>query len=937
MLIRHSTRVLTPHFTNRNVFSLTPHWTLSRSIFSITGVVDQHLSADTLHNVEQHWKPRLQSCLPVPSTEAPKYYVLSMFPYPSGKLHMGHVRVYSISDTFAHYYRMLGYNVIHPMGWDAFGLPAENAAIENGASPAVWTKDNIAKMKDQLMELGCTFDWDRELATCDPEYYRWTQYLFLKLYEEGLVYQNESMVNWDPVDQTVLADEQVDGDGRSWRSGALVEKKPLKQWFFKTTQFSQSLLEGLEDPSLINWRAVVKAQKNWIGDCCGTNLDFRLMVDGEEVQQKLTVWTDQPEFVHGAEFIVLHPEHLVSTVYTGARLEAVNPFTGSSIPVIVSEDVEYNYGAQTILAFPSVSETHRAMATQFNMTPTSHITSISSGQVTLANCGPLSGLSLPSARTAVLDQARKEGIGGHHTSSNLKDWLISRQRYWGTPIPVVHCSACGPVPVPADQLPVPLPPLSGDQLASKGPSPLLQCEDWLATSCPQCGGEARRETDTMDTFVDSSWYFLRYLDSKNKTEPFSTEAVKNMPVDLYIGGLEHAYLHLYFARFFTHFLHSIGMSPVKEPFCNLITQGMVKGRSYRLRGSTKYLKPDQVYEDGGKFYEIDTKAPVVTEWEKMSKSKHNGVDPGSMFELYGCDTVRLMMLSNVGPGSDRNWSEESYPGIRNMQIKLWKLVHQAVDLQEKTLPEMRYDEEMQEYRDKLRLARNTHLRHVNYNYSHTRNLAVVIARVNSMIAAAWGVPGQVKRDAPEYQQLVGNILITLAPIAPHMVAELWESFRSVRNQLCPDFDWNNGVFHQAWPQLDQTFNLELKVVANKKELAKIPVVKWYFDSLTEEQAFDLSCHDNQIQEQVLPFDISARNFNKVDGFEAVLELFYVKPEGAKKMLSEEEFLKKKKAEKETKKQEKLAKKAAREERIRIYNENVARKEKFTKTIPKYPE
>ena len=285
----------------------------------------------------------------------------------------------------------------------------------------------------------------------------------------------------------MLADEQVDGDGRSWRSGSLVEKKPLKQWFFRTTNFSKNLLEGLEDPSCSS------SEKS--------KLDFSLKVDGVEVEQKLDVWTDQPEFVHGAEFIVLHPEHLVSTLHPGANLEAVNPFTGFNIPVLVSGDVQYSYGAQTVLAFPSVVEEHRAMATQFNITPTAQITSISSGVVTLTNSGPLSGLSLPSARTAVMDQARKEGIGGHHTSSNLKDWLISRQRYWGTPIPVVHCSACGPVSVPADQLQVTLPPMSGDQLASKGPSPLLQCEDWLATTCPMCGGQARRETDTMDTLT----------------------------------------------------------------------------------------------------------------------------------------------------------------------------------------------------------------------------------------------------------------------------------------------------------------------------------------------------------------------------------------------------------------------------------------------------
>jgi len=922
MLIRKCVKVLTPHFNKRTVISL------RRSIYSTSGVVDQHLSADTLHSVEKYWKTRLRSSLPVPSPGAPKYYVLSMFPYPSGKLHMGHVRVYSISDAFAHYYRMQGYDVIHPMGWDAFGLPAENAAIENKVSAADWTKDNIAKMKEQLLELGCTFDWERELATCDPEYYRWTQWLFLKLYQEGLVYQQDSVVNWDPVDQTVLADEQVDGEGRSWRSGALVEKKPLKQWYFRTTNFSKNLLEGLEDPTLINWRAVIAAQRNWIGDCSGTNLDFRLLVNGADSEQVLKVWTDQPEFIAGAEFIVLHPEHLLGTLHSADKMEALNPFTGAHIPVIVSGDVKYKHGSQTVLAFPSVNEDHRVMASQFNITPSANITSITSGEVTLTNSGPLSGLSLSSARESVMEEARRRGIGGHHTSSHLKDWLISRQRYWGTPIPIVHCDACGTVPVPADQLPVTLPPRPEDAMASRGQS--HHCQSWAVTPCPKCGDQARRETDSMDTFVDSSWYFLRYLDSQNSSQPFSSEAVAGMPVNLYIGGMEHAYLHLYYARFITHFLHSTGLCPVKEPFSNLITQGMVKGRSYRLKSSTKYLKPEDVYESEGKFYQAGTDAPVVADWEKMSKSKHNGVDPGLMFDKYGCDTVRLMMLCNVGPASDRNWSEETYPGIRNMQIKLWKLVHQAVDLQDKTLPELRYDEEMQEYRDKLRLDRNTHLRHVNYNYSHTRNLAVVIARVNSLITSVWSVPGQVKRDAPEYQQLLGNILILLAPIAPHMGAELWESFRSVKRRLCDDFDWEKGVFHQPWPQLDPVTNMELKVIGNKKELVKIPVVKWYFDALTEDQAFDLACHENKIQDQVLPFNISSRVFNKIDNFEATLELYFTGTEDAKTTLSPEEFAKKKKADKLAKKQEKLAKKAAREERIRVYNENVARREKISK-------
>ena len=826
---------------------------------------------------------------------------------------MGHVRVYSISDTFAHYYRMRGYNVIHPMGWDAFGLPAENAAIDNGVSPAVWTRDNIAKMKEQLLELGCVFDWSRELATCDPSYYRWTQWMFLQLHKAGLVYRSEAMVNWDPVDQTVLADEQVDSEGRSWRSGAKVERKPLRQWFFKTTNFAKSLLDGLKDPSLVNWRHVVMAQENWIGDCSGTNIDFSVRVDGVATDHVLTVWTDKPEYLHAAQFILLHPDHLLSSA--GGDMRAVCPLTSREIPVTVSDAVQYSRDCQTILGIPSIDSDHSDIVEKYKVNTASDVATN-----VIAN-----------DRDKVMEKLRELGVGGHETSSNLKDWLISRQRYWGTPIPIIHCDTCGPVPVPESQLPVELPSLSGDEMSAKGASPLLQCQEWVKTTCPECGGEARRETDTMDTFVDSSWYFLRYLDPLNDKEPFSQEAVASMPVDLYIGGLEHAYLHLYFARFFTHFLHSEGKVPVKEPFTSLITQGMVKGRSYRLKHSTKYLRPSEVYEEGGKWYQQDTGAPVVTDWEKMSKSKYNGVDPGLMFDQYGCDTVRLMMLCNVGPSSDRNWDEDTWPGIRNMQIKLFKLVHQAVELQRITLPEMRYDTEVEDYRAKLRQERNTHLRHILYNYNVTRNLAVVIARVNSLINAVWGVPGQVKRDTPEYQQMLGEILIILAPIAPHMVSELWASFCSVRDKHYTDFDYTKGVFHQQWPQLDQNFNLELNIRCNNQKSGKIQVAKWYFDTMTEEQAFDLCCHEPKLQDKWLKYDIVEKKFSKVEDFDATLDLTF-DVQNAESTLTPEEKHKLKLERKEAQRQEKAARKAARAERIKIYEENIARKERISTTF-----
>ena len=746
--------------------------------------------------------------------------------------------------------------------------------------------------------------------------------MFLQLYEAGLVYQSEAVVNWDPVDLTVLADEQVDPQGRSWRSGAVVERRPLRQWFFRTTSFAAQLAAGLRDPALSSWRYVLQAQQNWIGDCCGTTVEFRVKEAGRVTDRVVAVWTERPEHLHAAQFILLHPDHLLGQLGAGTSLAAVCPLTAREIPVTVAREEVAGLGRhhQTVLGLPSVDPAHSDLVSSLGLAV--------AGDVTAAS-------ALPSDRAEVMRRLRERGAGGHETSANLKDWLISRQRYWGTPIPMVHCAQCGPVPVPADQLPVTLPRQEevAGQGAGAGGSPLSGCEEWRSTSCPRCGGAATRETDTMDTFVDSSWYFLRYLDSCNDQEPFSADAATNMPVDLYIGGMEHAYLHLYFARFINYFLHSIGKVPCKEPFRNLITQGMVKGRSYRLKSSTKYLKPYDVYEEEGKYFQTGTGAPVVTTWEKMSKSKYNGVDPQQMFDQFGCDTVRLMMLCNVGPSSDRNWDVDTYPGIRNMQIKLFKLVHQAVELQQRTLPELRYDEELGDYRDKLRSERNRHLRHVNYNYNVTRNLAVVIARVNSLINAAWAVPGQVKRDAPEFQQLLGEILIILAPIAPHMVSELWASFCTVDRKLCSEFDWGKGVFHQSWPVMDPNYNMTLYVKCNERKAGMIQVAKWYFDSLTLDQAFDLCCHEEKIQDKWLQYEVVDKKLDKVDDFEATLELTFHIPESTSKhQNTPEEFERLKKEKKEAAKLEKERKRAEKAERKRVYEENIARKEKISKTF-----
>ena len=540
-----------------------------RRIFSVTGTWPKHLENEHLHAIEEKWKDvvpnevkKAQATLSEPVRTR---YVLSMFPYPSGQLHMGHVRVYAISDAMAHYHRFMKHKVIHPMGWDAFGLPAENAAIERQIQPQVWTETNIASMKEQLQSLCCLFDWEREIATCDPNYYRWTQWFFLQMLKHGLAYQKNAMVNWDPVDQTVLADEQVDEAGRSWRSGALVERKPLKQWFLRTTRFSKDLYEGLDDPSLQNWQEVIKLQKHWIGECNGIRVDFKL-TNGEDF---VTAWTDKPELLEQATFVGLSPGHILDRKdlqlkrvrsenhdVTTLNVCAVNPLNGLPIPILVLNNSNAN-APEAELWYANSDPTAKEIAILCNV------------------CNDVKD-ARPLSTEEVTRRLVELNAGGFWCSSKLNDWLISRQRYWGTPIPIVHCPTCGAVPVKESDLPVVLPVLN--QLSAKGVSPLVCAKDWLNTPCPSCGSPAKRETDTMDTFVDSSWYFARYLDPKNTEEAFSKKASEHLPVDLYIGGKEHAIMHMYFARFFTHFMHYIDLSPTKEPFQNLLVQGMVKVR-----------------------------------------------------------------------------------------------------------------------------------------------------------------------------------------------------------------------------------------------------------------------------------------------------------------------------------------------------------------------
>ena len=578
--------------------------------------------------------------------EGNKFYVLSMFPYPSGNLHMGHVRVYTISDAVARFHRMKGKNVLHPMGFDAFGLPAENAAIENKLDAKQWTYSNIATMKEQLKKLGVTFDWDREIVTCSEDYYKFTQYLFLLLHKADLVYRKESLVNWDPIDKTVLANEQIDSSGKSWRSGAVVEKKLMKQWFFRTTHFAAALRNGLEDSKLHDWRDVIKIQKHWIGECTGANFDFDVYDDGQKVDT-ITLWVSSPEHISKAEFVGASTASVFSlknNCVGKLNFEVINPFNNRKLPIFVTDDLEYDDGCDLKLGIPVVSESDRIFALNNKIGSNDVLT-----KWDYENRLQICGLAIDADR------------GGYFVSSKLNDWLISRQRRWGTPIPIVHCKKCGTVPVREEDLPV---------LVTRTPT----------TICHNCNSTAEYETDTMDTFVDSSWYFLRFIDPFNKSKPFTKAKVNElMPVDIYIGGKEHAVLHLYFARFITYFLHSIKLLKEPEPFRRLLVQGMILGKTYYLKDSGKCLRKEEIEKHGKNIIEKSSGLGVNEVWEKMSKSKFNGVDPENVIKEFGVDTTRLLILSQVAPTSPRQWDESLFPGILYWQQRIWTLLADLID------------------------------------------------------------------------------------------------------------------------------------------------------------------------------------------------------------------------------------------------------------------
>ncbi|KAE9373992.1 mitochondrial leucyl-tRNA synthetase-like protein [Stipitochalara longipes BDJ] len=663
-----------------------------------------------------------------------KMYILPMFPYPSGDLHLGHLRVYTISDVIARFRRMQGYDVMHPIGWDAFGLPAENAAIERGIDPASWTKTNIKRMKSQLQAMNGHWDWNREFATCDPSFYKHTQHLFLLLHKAGLAYQAESLVNYDPVDKTVLANEQVDANGFSWRSGAKVEQRMLKQWFLDISEFRQELLDGLDGLAQNGeWpERVLAMQKNWIGKSTGARIKFPVVAYDQQTHSDIEVFTTRPDTIFGVQYVALASTHpivqslaktdvelqaFLNTIpalpadskvgYILPHVRALNPLSyedstpdtaKASLPIYVAPYVLGDYGDGAVMGVPGHDTRDHTFWKHnryddpvrfvISQSPDEATTTLSSepfvhhGHLT-KHSGPYAGQTTAEATEKIVALLESKGLGSKAETWRLRDWLISRQRYWGTPIPIIHCGKCGAVPVPEDQLPVELPPVNEHWGRGKAGNPLEHAHDWVNTSCPSCRGPAKRDTDTMDTFVDSSWYFMRFPDPKNQVAPFSAEAANaNLPVDLYIGGVEHAILHLLYSRFISKFVATTSLWPdgrksAGEPFKEVLTQGMVHGKTFADPATGRFLKPDEVdlTDPSNPLVIASGKKPHVS-YEKMSKSKYNGVDPGTCMAKYGADATRAHILFQAPVSEVLDWDEEKISGVTRWLRRLYEFISQ---------------------------------------------------------------------------------------------------------------------------------------------------------------------------------------------------------------------------------------------------------------------
>ncbi|XP_049881347.1 probable leucine--tRNA ligase, mitochondrial isoform X2 [Pectinophora gossypiella] len=813
---------------------------------SSLGLWQEDLCTNIKLNVEKHWSNEVRHGIKNDTTRN-YFYVLPMFPYPSGNLHMGHVRVYSLSDTISRFQKLCGQNVIHPIGWDAFGLPAENAAIERNIQPNTWTNSNIDSMKKQLVQMGFEFNWDRELSTCDPKYYKWTQYIFLKLFEKGLTYQSKAIVNWDPVDQTVLADEQVDELGCSWRSGAKVEKKVLTQWFIKTTKYAKKLYDGLNNKALENWKDIINLQKHWIGECNGVVVTFQIVL-GDKASS-LEVWTSEPyKFIHGT-FLTISTNSIITQDITDTHFKVINPLTNKEMPVYITDNVDYPEGRDVYIACPQLDQKDEVLANTLNLPP------VQKGSM----------INVDTENKKAINCAYEMDVGGHFVSSKLKDWLISRQRYWGTPIPIIHCGECGTVPVPYEDLPVELP-ISNH--LDTGIQTLAKLDEWVNCKCPICKSDARRETDTMDTFVDSSWYYYRFLDPHNSHMPFNKDKlVGKTPVHIYIGGKEHAVLHLYYARFMSYFLHSLGWTPTEEPFKKLLVQGMIMGQSYKLKSSGKYIPPDTVEQVGKEYKEKETGEPVIMQWEKMSKSKHNGENPERLLSAYGCDTTRLLMLADVPPATSRHWSDATLPGVLNWQHRLWLTIreflkHRNDDSLHKSNNITK--DEFKKFENKLWDSKNYFIATATYHFKHTQHIS---NKVHPEIIS----------NSKEFEIALASLIIMLAPVTPHFCSELWAGFTSAPHRINSDaINWEKGVLEQKWPRVNDDYCLQFQCKIDGADRCELKIKASDLENLSEDKALQMMIKEQKVSKR-LKTGILKTKYELYPGCRAILHIFTNRP------------------------------------------------------------
>ena len=758
-------------------------------------------------SAQTYWEAN-QTFAATENSDKPKYYCLSMFPYPSGRLHMGHVRNYTIGDVLSRFHKMKGFNVMQPMGWDAFGLPAENAAIKNNTAPAKWTYENIEHMKTQLKQLGLGVDWNREIATCKPEYYKWEQWLFTELFKKGLIYKKTSTVNWDPVDGTVLANEQVI-DGRGWRSGALVEKRDIPQYFMKITAYAEELLNDLD--KLDGWPEQVKTmQRNWIGKSFGCEVEFPIV--GQT--GNLKVYTTRPDTLMGATYVAVAAEHALATqaaqnnpaladfiaeckrgsvaeadVATAEKkgmatgLFVTHPLNGEQLPVWVANYVLASYGEGAVMAVPAHDERDFEFAGKYNLAIKAVIKNTDTDVLPMTehgllfDSGDFNSLDFDAASSAIATALSAKNLGKRRTQFRLRDWGVSRQRYWGCPIPIIHCEKCGEVPVPAEQLPVVLP---EDVVMDGVGSPIKKDPSFYETTCPTCSGKATRETDTLDTFFESSWYFARYASFDSKTAMADDRANYWLPVDQYVGGIEHAILHLLYARFFNKLMRDVGLIKNDEPFTNLLTQGM-----------------------------------VLKEGTKMSKSKGNTVDPQELIDTYGADTARLFMMFAAPPEQSLEWADSGVEGANRFLRRLWKATYDHVELGQITAYTTG---DLTTELKAIRLQLHSTIEKVADDLGRRHSFNTAISSVMELMNALAKLEGTDDVTRSVRQEALQNVALLLYPIVPHICQAIWA-------ELCPQ----SHILDARWPVADQSAmvqdSVEYMIQVNGKLRGSITVAK----------------------------------------------------------------------------------------------------------------